>query len=97
LPAHITPVLLTALYAVLKATDFREAMAMVLRSGGEVDVAAGVAGAILGARLGTGPIPARLKKHVLYADALVESADRVFDARLEHVPVSSPVWATVRR
>lgn len=97
LPAHITPVLLTSLYAVLKARDFREAMAMVLRSGGEVDVAAGVTGAILGAQLGTDGIPARLKKHVLYAEALVETADRVFDARLELVPVSSPVWATVRR
>jgi ADP-ribosylglycohydrolase len=97
LPALVTPVLLTALYAVLKAADFRAAMAMVLRSGGEVDVTAGLAGAMLGARLGTAPIPARLKKHVLYADALVETADRVFDARLERVPVTSPAWATVRR
>lgn len=96
-PAHVTPVLLSALYVALKTSDFREAMGLVLRSGGEVDVTAGVTGAILGARLGLEPIPARLKKHVLYADALIETADRLFDARLAQVPVASPAWVTTRR
>lgn len=98
LPAHVTPVLLTALYAAIKLpTDVRAALALVLRGGGEVDVAAGVVGAVLGAALGTDAIPARLKKHVLYAEALVETADRLFDAKLEKVPVTSPAWATVKR
>jgi hypothetical protein len=34
---------------------------------------------------------------VLYAEALVETADRLFDAKLEKVPVTSPAWATVKR
>ncbi len=96
LPAHVTPVLLTALYAVLKApTDFREALTMVLHRGGEVDVAAGLAGAMLGARLGTEGLPARLRKNVLYAEALMETADRLFDARLAHEPVAAQAWAVV--
>jgi ADP-ribosylglycohydrolase len=98
LPAQVTPVLLTALYAALKLpTDMRGALALVLRGGGEVDVASGVVGAVLGASLGTEAIPARLRKHVLYAEALVETADRLFDAKLERVPVTSPAWATVKR
>jgi ADP-ribosylglycohydrolase len=98
LPAHVTPVLLTALYAVLKApTNFRDALCLVLRGGGEVDVAAGVTGAILGAHLGCDAMPARLRKHVLYGDALVETADRLFDTRLERVPVTTPAWANVKR
>ena len=98
LPSHVTPVLLTALYAVLKEPkDFREALAVVLRSGGEVDVAAGVTGAILGAHLGTEPIPARLRKHVLYGDSLVATADRLFDARWARAPVSAAAWAVVKR
>jgi len=98
LPALVTPVLLTAIYAALKLpSDLRGALALVLRCGGEVDVAAGVVGAVLGASLGTEAIPARLRKHVLYAEALVETADRLFDAKLEKVPVTSPAWATVKR
>jgi ADP-ribosyl-[dinitrogen reductase] hydrolase len=98
LPAHVTPVLLTALYCVLKApTDVRQALTMVLGSGGEVDVAAGLVGAIIGAHVGTEALPARLRRNVLYGDSLVDAADRLFDARLakDHVTVSQPV--TVRR
>jgi ADP-ribosyl-[dinitrogen reductase] hydrolase len=98
LPAHVTPVLLTALYAVMKVpTNFRDALALVLRGGGEVDVAAGVTGAILGAHLGTEAMPARLRKHLLYVESLLESADRLFDAKLERVPVVQPAWVTVKR
>lgn len=87
LPPHVTPVLLTALYGVMKHPgDFRAAMALVLRSGGEVDVAAGVAGAVLGASLGTEGIPARLRKNVLYGDALAGAAERLFGFRAEQVP-----------
>jgi ADP-ribosyl-[dinitrogen reductase] hydrolase len=82
LPAHVMPVLLTALYATLKVPhDFRQAVAMVLRCGGEVDVAAAVTGALLGAHLGTRALPARLRKQVLYLDNLVDTADRLFQAR----------------
>ncbi len=98
LPPHVTPVLLTALFCTLKhPEDFREALALVLRSGGEVDVTAGVVGAVMGARLGTEAVPARLRRNVLYGDSLVEAADRLFDARLarHHVTVAQPV--TVKR
>ena len=82
LPAHVVPVLLTALYAVLKVPhDYREALALVLRCGGEVDVAAAVTGGLLGAHLGTRAIPARLRKQVLYLDNLVDTAARLFQAR----------------
>ena len=82
LPSHVVPVLLTSLYAALKVPhDFREAVALVLRCGGEVDVAAAVTGGLLGAHLGTRAIPARLRKQVLYLDNLVDTADRLFQAR----------------
>lgn len=97
LPAHVVPVLLTALYAALKAPhDFREAMAMVLRSGGEADIAAAVCGAVLAAGSGCESIPARLRKHVLYSDALVEAADRLFDARQARSPVPATALAVAR-
>lgn len=99
LPTHVTPVLLAALYATLKVPhDFRHALELLLSAGGEVDVAAGVCGAILGAQLGTEAIPARLRKNVLYPEALTEAAERLFDAR-HHKPVRvhSPSLVTVKR
>ncbi len=97
-PAHVTPVLLTGLFCFLKApTDFRQAMQLVLKSGGEVDVAAGVTAAVAGAHLGLDAIPPRLKKNVMYADALVEVADRLFDVKLSRVPVVTTAFATVKR
>ncbi|WP_338863155.1 ADP-ribosylglycohydrolase family protein [Myxococcus stipitatus] len=81
LPSHVVPVLLTSLYAALKVPhDFREAVALVLRCGGEADVAAALTGALIGAHLGTRAIPARLRKQVLYAENLVDTADRLFRA-----------------
>jgi ADP-ribosylglycohydrolase len=98
LPAHVTPVLLTAIYCVLKApTDVRAALSMSLSSGGEVDVAAGLVGAIVGAHVGTEGLPARLRRNVLYAEALVETADRLFDARLAKETVTVAQTVTVRR
>ncbi len=97
-PAHVTPVLLTGLYGALKVPhDFREALGLVLRGGGEVDVAAGVAGAVLGAALGTEAIPARLRKNVLYGESLVAAADRLFDARWTQAPAKVPAYAVVKR
>lgn len=98
LPAHVTPVLLTAIYCVLKApADVRAALSMVLSSGGEVDIAAGLVGAIVGAHVGTEGLPARLRRNVLYAEALVEAADRLFDARLAKESVTVAQTVTVRR
>lgn len=98
LPPHVVPVLLTALYAVLKQpTDFRAALALTLRSGGEVDVAAGVTGALLGASLGTEGIPSRLRKNVLYGEALLEAGDRLFELRTEQAPEALAAAVTARR
>lgn len=97
-PAHVTPVLLTSLYCFLKSpTDFRGAAQLALRSGGEVDVITGVCSAIAGAHLGTDSIPARLRRNVMYPDALVEVADRLFDVKLARVPVLTAAFATVKR
>jgi ADP-ribosylglycohydrolase len=82
LPAHVVPVLLTALYATLKVPhDFRQAVELTLRCGGEADVAAALTGALMGVHLGTHALPARLRKNVLYADTLLDTADRLFQAR----------------
>lgn len=97
-PAHVTPVLLTGLFAFLASpTDFRGALQLVLKSGGEVDVAAGVTAAVAGAHLGTEAIPARLRKNVMYAEALSEVADKLFDVKLAKVPVVTAAFATARR
>lgn len=82
LPPHVVPVLLTAVYAALKVPhDFRQAVGLVLRCGGEADAAAAACGALLGAHLGLDAIPVRLRRQVLYAEHLTETADRLFRAR----------------
>ncbi len=97
-PAHVTPVLLTALYCFLKApTDFRQAAQFALRSGGEVDVTVGITAAVAGAHLGTEAIPQRLRRNVMYAEALIEVADKLFDVKLSRVPVVTAAFATVKR
>lgn len=97
-PAHVTPVLLTALYCFLKApTDFRQAAQLALRSGGEVDVTVGITAAVAGAHLGTEAIPQRLRRNVMYAEALIEVADKLFDVKLARVPVVTAAFATVKR
>lgn len=95
LPPHVAPVLLTGLYAALKVPhDFREALSLVLRCGGEADVAAAVCGGVLGAHLGLDAIPARLRKNLLYADHLKDTADRLYVAC--HVRAPAPAFAAVR-
>lgn len=97
-PAHVTPVLLTGLFCFLKCpTDFRAALQLVLKSAGEVDVTAGVTAAVAGAHLGLDAIPPRLRKNVMYGDALLEVADRLFDVKLSRVPVVTTAFATVKR
>jgi hypothetical protein len=51
----------------------------------------------MGANLGCEALPARLRKHVLYAEALVEAADRLFDAKLKKQSVAAPAVAVARR
>ncbi len=81
LPDNVTNVLLTALYAALRAgSSFRQAVSLVLRAGGEVDVAAGLTGAIVGAHAGIEAVGARLRKNILYREALCEAADSLFVA-----------------
>jgi len=82
LPDHPWPVLLLGTYAALRLPhDFREAMATVLRWGGEASAAAAVAGALLGAAQGVACLPPRLRRHVLSADRLVAAADALLGAR----------------
>jgi ADP-ribosylglycohydrolase len=98
LPPHVTPVLLTALYAFLKQpSDFRAALALVLRCGGEVDVAAGVTGAILGASGGTDFIPTRLRKNVLYGQELLDTADSLFEMKMASSTTRVTATITARR
>lgn len=97
-PPHVTPVLLSAVYvALVSAGGFRDALNLVLRGGGEVDVVAGVTGAILGARVGTQAMPARLRKNVMYGEHLIDAADHLFDARLARSPAFAEAPALVRR
>ena len=83
LPEHPWPVLLLGTYAALRLPhDFREAMATVLRWGGEADAAAAVTGALLGVSQGEACLPPRLRRHVLHAERLIDAADALLEARL---------------
>ena len=107
LPPHVVPVLLTSLYATLKVPhDFRQAVEPhpALRRRGRRGRR--LTGALLGAHLGTAALPARLRKNVLYADTLVDTADRLFQARqvretlataLAHAPPPLPLRSGVSR
>ncbi len=102
LSAHVVPVLLTALFAALKGgAVFRSAVLLALQAGGEVEVASGLAAAIVGAHAGVDCIPARLSKNVLYRDAILESADNLFvawsNARPVNVKQMTPAVAVLRR
>lgn len=80
---HPWPVLLLGTYAALRLShDFRQALALVLRWGGEADAAAAVCGALLGALHGEAALPPRLRRHVLNAARLHELADALLAARI---------------
>lgn len=82
LPPNTSPVLLAVIYVVLKVPhDFRAAMRLMLRAGGEVDAACALLGGLLGAHLGLEAIPSRLRKGVLYGQQLEQAADRLVAAR----------------
>lgn len=98
LPQHVTPVLLTALYAALRhPRDYPAAVALALRAGGELDVAAALAGGLVGAALGAEGLPARLRRTVLYSDHLHDTAQRLVQARLAAVTTAPLVHARARR
>ena len=79
LPAHVSPVLLVALYGALKAPhDFTSALKLVLRCGGEVDAASALCGALVAASLGTQALPPKLRRGVAFAEQLEDVADRLF-------------------
>lgn len=88
---HVVPSLLITVYTALRfPNDFSEGLSRVLRLGGSVDAPATLLGAILGAQLGTGGIPLRLQRGVMYPDSLQSLADRMVDARFL---ATSPVMA----
>ncbi|MCI0569961.1 MAG: ADP-ribosylglycohydrolase family protein [Myxococcaceae bacterium] len=98
LPAHVVPVLLTALYAALKVpNDYRAAVTLALQAGGESDVAAALCGGLLGAHLGTEALPSRLRRTILYSDHLHDTAQRLWQARLAAASVAPLVTARSRR
>ena len=98
LPAHVAPVLLTALYGALRRPrDFRAAITLVLQAGGESDVAAALCGGLLGAHLGSEALPARLRRTILYSDHLHDTAQRLWQARLSAVAAAPLVAARSRR
>lgn len=82
----VIPTVGMALFAFLREpNDFRAAMQIALRAGGDVDTTGAMVGALSGAHLGVMGIPARLRKGVLHAEVIVEIADMLF-ARKFHSP-----------
>jgi len=75
----VVPSVLMALYAFLRSRDdFRACMTLALRAGGDADSVAAMAGAVAGAHLGCGGLPARLRRGVLDAERIAAVADRLF-------------------
>jgi len=98
LPPHVVPVLLVAIFSAIKVPhDFRQALSLVLRCGGEVDAAAAACGALLGVHLGQDAIPVRLRRQVLYAEHLQQTADRLFRARPPPPAPAQVVVASTRK
>ncbi|MEN9800686.1 MAG: hypothetical protein RL653_4383 [Pseudomonadota bacterium] len=100
LPGHVSPVLLVALYAALKAPDdFVTAQRVVLRCGGDADAAAALCGALVGARHGLEVIPTRLRRGVVFSEHLLDVADRLFAVaqRARRAPAFATARAGVQR
>jgi ADP-ribosylglycohydrolase len=75
----VVPSVAMALFAFLREpNDFRAAMQVALRAGGDVDTTGAMVGALSGAHLGMLGIPARLRKGVLHAEVILEIADTLF-------------------
>ena len=98
LPQHVTPILLTALFAALRhPNDYGAAVSLALRAGGELDVAAALAGGLVGAFVGAEGLPPRLRRTVLYSDHLHDTALRLMQARLSAQVALPVVHARSRR
>ena len=92
---YVVPTVVMAIYAFLREPgDFRAALQLALRAGGDVDTTGAMVGALSGAHLGMLGIPARLRKGMLHADVILEIADTLFarkflaaraETRLRHV------------
>jgi hypothetical protein len=92
IPEHVAPVLLIALFAVMRSPDdLRGALNKVLRLGGAVDVCAGMVGALFGARLGVGGFSPRLRKNLRYGEHIFSAADRLFLSRRQNSPAPTEV------
>jgi ADP-ribosylglycohydrolase len=77
--SFVIPSVMISLYSFLREpNDFRAALRLVLRAGGDVDTTGAMTGAISGAWLGMAGLPARLRKGVLHADVIVEIADLLY-------------------
>jgi len=87
IPEHVAPVLLTALFAMMRSPDdLRKAFNMVLRLGGAADVSAGMLGALFGSSLGVGGFAPRLRKNIRYGEHILNAADRLFLSHQHHHP-----------
>jgi ADP-ribosylglycohydrolase len=93
----VVPSVVMSLYAFLREpNDFRAAMRLALRAGGDVDTTAAMTGAISGAYLGMAGLPARLRKGVLHADVIVQIADLLYARKFPAPKVSSHASQKVR-
>ena len=74
---------MASLYVFLRSpTDYREVVRAALRRGGDVDTFAAIAGAIAGAHLGEGALPAHLVAGLQDADRLRAAAHRLYELSL---------------
>lgn len=79
---YVFPAVLMALYACIKSSgDFDACMNIVIRSGGFTASVACMAGALLGARFGTGALPKKFRDRVIHGGALVQVADGLFERK----------------
>jgi ADP-ribosylglycohydrolase len=89
IPGFVTSSVLWSLYAFLKTpADYWETICTAIAGGGDTDTTAAMAGAISGAHLGIGAIPARLSEHLTdrgtwKREELIELAQRCYDMKLQ--------------
>ena len=97
----VVPSVAMAIYAFLREpNDFRAALQLALRAGGDVDTTGAMCGALSGAHLGLAGIPARLRKGVLHGEVIVEIADMLYARKFQprqDARVQAMAKAKVRR
>lgn len=67
-----------ALWATLRAKDFRDGLTMVARIGGDTDTNGAVAGGLLGAKFGIQGIPEEWQKVLKGRDIMIDLADKLY-------------------